>query len=140
MKTRITLLALILTLTTMSALARPGHGMFRNIDRVREELNLSDNQVAQIKVIFAELREQNREYRESMRGGFGDVAEALLANPNDLAAAQKLIEEREAARSAMKANRLNAMSKALNVLTAEQRAKLSEIVAKRAERRERRRR
>lgn len=117
-----------------------GAGIFGHMRQLKEELNLSDAQTEQIRAIFREVHEQNAASRESLHTGFHDAALALLANPNDLAGAQALLERQAAAEKAMKQNLLTATSKALNVLTADQRAKLSEIVAERAERRGRRNR
>ena len=103
--------------------------MFGHLAKMREALNLSDAQVEQLKAIHVALREQNAQYHESLKGGFGAVAQALLANPNDLATAQALLDKQEQAERAMKINALTAASKALNVLTADQRAKASEMLA-----------
>ena len=54
--------------------------------------------------------------------------QTLVKNPNDLAAAQALIDQQTEAERAMKSNMLNAASKALNVLTTDQRAKLSDLI------------
>lgn len=112
-------------------------GPFSRLGRLQEELNLSDQQVDQIKSIFADLREQNAQYREQIRGGIGEVAQTLINNPNDVAAAQALLDRQNAAEAAMKSNGLTAMSKALNVLTADQRAKLGQLLAERQQRRHR---
>jgi Spy/CpxP family protein refolding chaperone len=116
-----------------------GLGILGHLGHVKEELDLSDQQVDQLKAIFKDVREQNQPYREQLRGGMKDVAELLLANPNDVAAAQSLLAQRESAEAAMKANVLQATSKALNVLNADQRAKLSTMLEKRAERWQQRR-
>ena len=120
-----------------------GLGFFGNLRHVQEEVNLSDAQVEQIRGIFTGLRSQNEAYRDQLRGGFHSVAETLLKNPNDLSAAQAMLDQQAAAERAMKANRLAATAKALSVLTADQRAELAKMIDDRAdrmrERRERRR-
>jgi Spy/CpxP family protein refolding chaperone len=113
--------------------------MFAHLQHVREELDLTDEQVEQIKSIFAELHEQNAQYRDDLHGGLKGVAETLIANPNDIAGAQAQLDKQAAAEAALKANVLQATSKALNVLTPDQRAKLASLVEKHAERLERRR-
>jgi Spy/CpxP family protein refolding chaperone len=123
---------------------RGAHGfgagmMFAHLQHVREELDLTDEQVEQIKSIFAELHEQNAQYRDDLHGGLKGVAETLIANPNDIAGAQAQLDKQAAAEAALKANVLQATSKALNVLTPDQRAKLASLVEKHAERLERRR-
>jgi len=117
----------------------PGLGFFGNLKHVQEELNLSEAQVDQIRGIFAELRTQNEAYRDQLRGGFHSVARTLLENPSDLSAAQAMLDQQTAAERAMKANRLAATSKALNVLSASQRAELAKMIEERAERRRARR-
>jgi Spy/CpxP family protein refolding chaperone len=112
-----------------------GAGIVGHIGHLKQELGLSDAQADQIRTIFREVREQNAEYRESMHGGFHDALQTLLANPNDLAAAQAALERQAATEKAMKQNLLNATSKALNVLTPEQRTKLSQHINERMERR-----
>ena len=106
-----------------------------HLQHLRNDLDLSDAQVDQIRGIVSAMREQNAPYREQLHSGFGSVAQALIDNPNDLSRAQALIDQQAAAERAMKANVLAAASKALNVLTAEQRTELAEIVRKRSERR-----
>ena len=114
---------------------RGGHfGALGAVLHAKEELNLSDAQVDEIKGIFKALHEQNAQYREQLRGGLNGVTEALLANPNDIAAAQRILDQQAAAERAVKANLLTATSKALNVLTPEQRTQLSQLVSERKER------
>jgi len=149
MKKRHAVIALVLATVLVAAVpflnADPGHrrpggaggpGMlFGHLQHLQDELELSDAQLDQIRGIFSALHEQNAPYREQMRGGFKDVTSALLANPNDLTAAQALLDQQASAERAAKANLLAATSKALNVLTVSQRAELSEIIKEREERR-----
>lgn len=109
-------------------------GFLGHLDRIQEELGLSDQQVTQIKAILKEAHEQNEPYREQLHGEFGEVAKTLLANPNDVAAAQALVEQQSAAERALKSNMVTAASKALNVLTPEQRTKLALHLAERSQR------
>lgn len=122
-----------------------GHGMgfLGHMGKIQEELDLSDAQVDQIKAIFRDAHEQNAENRQRLHGGMESVARTLIADPNDIAAAQALIDQQAEAERALKASILNAMSKALNVLTPEQRTKLGTLIDERmslrAERMSRRR-
>ena len=116
-----------------------GPGIFGHLRHLQEELDLSQAQVDQIRGIFAELKTQNEGYREQVHGGFHAVAETLLKNPNDLSAAQAMLDQQAAAQRAMKANMLAATAKAFNVLTADQRAELAQIIEERGERRRERR-
>jgi Spy/CpxP family protein refolding chaperone len=106
--------------------------MLGRLQHAQQALGLSDQQVADIKTIFQDLRTQNQAYREQIHGGLTSVAQALIANPNDNAGAQALLEKQESAEHAMKLNALNAAAKALNVLTPDQRTKLSEHIQEHA--------
>jgi Spy/CpxP family protein refolding chaperone len=148
-------IAVVSTLAGLAALiavpmlyARPeAHGdggrgiaMFGRLARLQDKLDLSDQQVDQIKAVFEDLHTKNQPYREQVRGDRGDAARLLLRDPNDIAGAQSMLDQRIAAEKTMRANMLVATSKALKVLSAEQRAKLEDLMAQRAERRQRMRR
>ena len=109
--------------------------LFGRLERAKAALNLSDDQVSQLQAIATDLKARNAPYREQLHGGFQQITTTLLNNPNDVAAAQALLDQQTAAQNAMKTNMLNAASKALNVLTPDQRAKLAEFVANRQARR-----
>jgi Spy/CpxP family protein refolding chaperone len=117
-----------------------GIAAFAHLGMLREKLDLSDQQVDQLKAIFAEVHQQNTQAREQFHGGLKDAAEVLLANPNDIAGAQAVLDQQADAEKALKSNLLQATSKALNVLTPDQRAKLTTIIEERASRREARKR
>ena len=104
------------------------------LHRVKAALDLSDAQVDQLKAIAQQVHEQNAPYRQQLRDGRLQIAQALLANPNDTAAAQALIDQQTTAERTMKMNVLAGVSKALNVLTPDQRAKASQFLADRAAR------
>jgi len=151
MKKRIPLIAVVIAVATLAAaplaMAGPGRGgrhgfggpaahgfghgfgIFGHLRQAKEELDLSDQQIDQLKAIFEEVHELNAPYRDQLHDGLREAAEALLANPNDIAGAQALIDGQIAAERAVRTNLLNATSKALNVLTAEQRTKLSAMLA-----------
>ncbi len=112
-----------------------GMGPLAHLQKAQQELGLSDQQVTEIKAIFADLRTQNAPYREQLHGGLQGVISTLLGNPNDVAAAQAIIDQQAEAERALKTNVLNAASKALNVLTPEQRVKLGDLIAQRQARR-----
>lgn len=157
MKTRSTLIAILIAVAILATaplvMARPdrerahgfggpggGLGLLGHIaGHLKDELDLSDQQADEIKAIFADLHEQNAQYRDQMRGGFKEVADTLLANPNDIAAAQALLDKQAATEKAMKSNLLTATSKALSVLTPDQRAKLKTLMEEHMERRAERR-
>jgi Spy/CpxP family protein refolding chaperone len=145
-------LAVVIAALTITALAatfvyadphgmrgrRHGGGMFDPLSHlmaVREELDLSDAQVDNIKTVFRDLREQNTPYREQVKGTIHDAAAVLLANPNDVAGAQAIVDRQASAEKALKTNTINAVAKALNVLTPQQRVKLAALAQKHMERR-----
>jgi Spy/CpxP family protein refolding chaperone len=105
--------------------------MFGHMRGAKAALGLSDQQADDIKKIFTDLRAQNAPYRESLRGGRQAIAQALLANPNDVAGAQALLDKQSEAERQMKTNALAAFSKALNVLTPDQRTKASNFLQQR---------
>jgi len=117
-----------------------GMGPFGHLGRLQAKLDLSDQQVDQLKVIFTETRQQNAQYRDQLHGGMRDIAQTLLKDPNDIAGAKALLDQQSQAEQAMKANVLQATSKALNVLTADQRTKLATMLEERADRWEARKR
>lgn len=133
--------ALVALITVPFAFAQHGRGMhgeafggpmfLGHLQHVKQELGLSDQQVSDIKAIFQNLRQQNQQYRDSMHSTMQQVAQILVNNPNDVASAQTLIDQQTSAERTMKTNALNAASKALNVLTADQRSKLSTMIQER---------
>jgi len=133
--------ALVALIAVPFAFAQHGRGMhgeafggpmfLGHLQHVKQELGLSDRQASDIKTIFQNLRQQNQQYRQSMHSTMQQVAQILLNNPNDVASAQALIDQQTNAERTMKTNALNAASKALNVLTPDQRSKLSTMIQER---------
>jgi Spy/CpxP family protein refolding chaperone len=111
----------------MQGLAFLGH-----LEKIKSELDLSDAQVDQLKAIMKATHEENAQYREQMHGTLKAVATTLLTNPNDVAGAQAVLDRQADAEKVLKTNLLVAASKALNVLTPEQRTKLALHLAERA--------
>lgn len=105
-----------------------GFPMLAHIGHLKSELDLSDQQVDQIKAIAKDFHQQNAALHTQLHGGFRAVAQSLINNPNDLAAAQAILDQQTAAENTLKSNALVAASKALNVLTPEQRTKLGTIM------------
>ena len=103
------------------------HGMafLGHLQHAKSELGLSDAQVEQLKAIVKETREENAPFREQMHGTIKGIATTLLTNPNDVAGAQAVLDKQAAAEKLLKSNLIAAASKALNVLTPEQRTKLA---------------
>lgn len=111
-----------------------GFGPLGRLAHVKHELNLTDQQTDRIKAIFKETRAQTAPYRAQLRGGYKGVVQTLLENPNDVAGAQARIEQQVNAERALKTTVLNGASKALAVLTPEQREKLSTLMEEHAKR------
>ena len=65
-----------------------------HLQHLKQELGLSDQQASDIKAVFQDLRQQNAQYRQSMHSTMQQVAQILLNNPNDVAAAQAVIDGR----------------------------------------------
>jgi Spy/CpxP family protein refolding chaperone len=111
-----------------------GFGAFGlgRLDKIKTALNLTDEQTAQLQQIAADLRAQNAPLRHQARGTMLQVAQTLLNDPNNTAAAQQLLDQQSANERLMKQNVLNAASKAITVLTPDQRAKVADFLNKRA--------
>ena len=105
-----------------------GKMFFGHLQHAQQALGLSDQQMNDIKAIFQDLRTQNQQYRQAQRATMQQVAQILINNPNDISSAQALIDQQTIAERTMKMNALNAASKALNVLTPDQRTKLSTML------------
>jgi Spy/CpxP family protein refolding chaperone len=105
-----------------------GPMFFGHLRHAQQVLGLSEQQVSDIKTIFSGLRQQNQQLRQSQRATMQQVMQILLNNPNDVASAQALIDQQAAAERTIKINALNAASKALNVLTPDQRAKAASLL------------
>jgi Spy/CpxP family protein refolding chaperone len=109
-----------------------------HLRHVKSELGLSDAQVDQIKAIMKETHTQNEGFREQMHGTLKSVAATLISNPNDIAGAQAVLDRQAEAERVLKTNLIVAASKALNVLTPEQRTRLALHLAERGHRLENR--
>lgn len=101
------------------------------LHRAKVALDLTDAQVDQLKAIAQEVHDQNATYRQQLRDTRLQIAQLLLANPNDTSAAQALIDQQTTAERNLKMNVLAATAKALNVLTPEQRAKAAQFITDR---------
>jgi Spy/CpxP family protein refolding chaperone len=106
-----------------------------HLAHAKQELGLSDQQVSDIKAVFQGLRDQNQASRTTTRSTMRQAVQTLINDPNNVAGAQALIDQQIDAERTMKANTLAATSKALKVLTPEQRTKLSTLLADRMSRR-----
>ena len=96
--------------------------------QLREELNLSDEQVAELRKIGKQTREANSAYRASLRDNFAEAGLVLLANPDDVAGAEAILDRNAQAKKELRANVLDGVSDAVKVLTPEQRQKLTGVL------------
>jgi Spy/CpxP family protein refolding chaperone len=96
--------------------------------QLREELNLSDAQMAELRKIGRETRETNAAYRASLRDNFSAAGLALLANPDDITGAEAILDRNEAAKKELRDNVLEGVSDAIKVLDPEQREKLKVVL------------
>jgi len=111
-----------------------GFGFLGHLQHLKSELNLSDDQSTQLQSVVKGVREQNAPYREEIKKNLHEVASLLLANPGDTAGAQAILDRSDAAERQLKTNMLQGASKALSLLTPDQRTKLSEHIARRMSR------
>jgi Spy/CpxP family protein refolding chaperone len=140
-KKTLTVSAIVVAVLALAAVpflyAGPGHHMhgmsadmgLGHLAKAQKELGLSDAQVEQIKAIIKDAHTQNAQYRDQLHGGLASIVGTLVKNPNDVAAAQAIMDQQTTAESALKSNLLNAASKALNVLTPDQRSKLGTLIS-----------
>jgi len=133
----IALVALMAVPLAFAQRARAMHGgdgafggpmIFGHLRHAQQTLGLSDQQVSDIQAIFKDLHQQNQTYRQSMHSTMQQVAEMLIKNPNDVAAAQALLDRQMENERGLRNNALIAASKALNVLTPDQRGKLDTLL------------
>lgn len=96
-----------------------------------DELDLSDSQLAELRKIRKETREANSAYRASLRENFTEAGLVLLANPDDVAGAEAILDRNEQSKKELRANVLEGVSDAIKVLDAEQRAKLKIVLEQR---------
>ena len=101
---------------------------FAHIEELSEQLNLTDEQVEQIRVIFRDLHELNAPFRKELKGGLGTAFQSLLLNPDDIAGAQAAVDRQAQAERAISSNTINATANALKVLSAEQRTQLAQLL------------
>ena len=105
-----------------------GMAFLGHLQHAQKALGLSDQQVTDIKTIVKDLRTQNQAFRQAQHETMKQIATILLNDPNNVSAAQALIDKQSDTERQMKSNALLAASKALNVLTPEQRGKLQTFI------------
>ncbi len=130
---------ILLNLILVVALCVPGSaGAFRG-----DDLNLTDEQRAQLKEIWAEAGDEIRPLGEELKNRMDEMEELILSveqiDTGEESEAALLIEEIIGVRTQIMEIKANAKLKAANVLTLEQREIVVEKKKERRERREKRR-
>lgn len=105
-----------------------GFGPFARMHKLAGQLDLTDAQKSQIHDIAMDVREQSRESRKAMHANMIEAGKVLIANPDDLAAAQAILAKNAEPEATMKANILKGVSQALQILTPDQRTKLATLL------------
>jgi protein CpxP len=109
-----------------------GMGPFGKLRRLKSQLDLTDSQVDQLHAIAKDVRQQNAPLRTQIHGNMQNVARILIEDPSNVAKAQQLLDQQSATEQQLRGNILNGVSKALGILTAEQRTKLRQILDEKA--------
>ncbi len=127
---------ILASLLASSALANQGfrHGGGKDRGHLWSALQLSDDQRAQIKNIFANSRESIRPLHQQLQEKRTALREAMAASPFDEERVRSLAQELSSVETEMIVQRARLMNEALGVLTSEQRAKLDELRQQRQQR------
>lgn len=107
---------------------RGGHGIMK-LHALKSELNLTDEQEKALWDVARRTREQNAGTKKALKNGIHEAARVLLADPSNLAGAQAVIEKQEATIEQVRNSVLSGVSEGLQVLTPEQRQKLTALLA-----------
>jgi protein CpxP len=113
---------------------RHGGGGMHGMMRMMDEIDTTPEQQKQLFDIFDGVRGEMRDAMIDLRATRGEVLDILGAAEIDAAAIEKIRAERMAAMDAASKTMAEALVKAAQVLTPEQRAKLAELVEERGER------
>lgn len=127
---------ILASLLASFALANQGfpQGSGKGRGRLWSALQLSDDQRAQIKNIFANSRESIRPLHQQLQEKRTVLREAMAASPFDEERVRFLAQELSSAQTEMIVRRARLMNEALGVLTSEQRAKLEDLRQQRQQR------
>jgi len=119
---------ILVSLLASSALSNQGfrQGGGKGRGRLWSALQLSDDQRAQIKNIFANSRESIRPLHQQLQEKRTALRKATAASPFDEERIRSLAQELSSVEMEMIVLRARLMNEALGVLTSEQRAKLEE--------------
>jgi len=109
---------------------RGGHGMGHG-PRVMQQLDLSEDQQAQIQQLRREAREESSAAREDLQQLRGELQQLWQADQPDASAILAKQGQMDALRSVVRARRTELRMDIQGILTAEQRARMAEVRAER---------
>lgn len=101
-----------------------GGGGFAKLHQVKDELDLTRAQEEQIHSIMREVRRNNEQQIEAIHQNLMNAAKVIVANPAAVEEARTVLASQSAAEQQLKANIVDGVARAAQVLTAEQRQKL----------------
>ena len=127
-------LATMFVSSPVSAGVGPGRGHGLGKGRLLGELQLSDDQKAQIKSIFASDRETIRALHREMREKQKSLMEVSRSHPFDEGRVRFEAQELANVQAEMMVVRARLANKALSILTEEQKARLNELQEERRQR------
>jgi Spy/CpxP family protein refolding chaperone len=107
-----------------------GMGRLARLAELKGELGLTDQQTAELREIALSVRAENAADRELVKSNLHRIATILVADPEATEEARAILNEQQAIEQRLKANVLEGVSEALEVLTPEQRAKLADRLAR----------
>jgi len=103
----------------------PGVAMLAGL---REDIDLSDEQVIELRHIVRKAREEHAATRRIMKQNFLEAARVLLEDPNAVDEASVILERNNVYKDDLRSGILDTVSQSLKVLTPEQRAEINERV------------
>lgn len=120
----------------MEAAHMRGDGMFggRGLDFYASMLNLTDTQQAQIKQIFASQKSTMKPLWEQERQSHEAMKQLIMSGNFDEAKAQAIAQQASQVQSQLMVEHAKVASQAYQVLTAEQKTKLNDYLAKQEQR------
>lgn len=132
--TSIVLVALAVSIPVLASIragafgARPHGAAVAMLAGLRDEIDLTDEQVIELRHIAQAARERNEETRGIMKQNFVEAAQVLLEDPGAVEKAGSILERNEAYKEQLRRDILGTVAECLEVLTPEQREILSDRV------------
>jgi len=139
--TSIVLVALVVSIPVLASIragafgARPHGAAVAMLAGLRDEIDLTDDQVIELRHIARAARERNEQTRGIMKQNVVEAALALLEDPSAVEQATSILERNEAYKDELRRDILGTVAECLEVLTPEQREKIGDRVEMIASRR-----